>query len=40
VTDEDPVFDPLSANPSAGWIGLYDYVGRVVFVEYRKTFDW
>ena len=21
-------------------MNLYDYVGRVIFVEYRKTFDW
>ncbi|MGI9260144.1 MAG: TonB-dependent receptor plug domain-containing protein [Gammaproteobacteria bacterium] len=38
VTDEDPVFDPT--RNVAATISLYDYVGRVVFVEYRNTFNW
>jgi iron complex outermembrane receptor protein len=38
VTDEDPVLNPLWQTPAT--LNLYDYVGRVIFVEYRKTFDW
>lgn len=38
VTDEDPVLDPTQGVPST--LNLYDYTGRVVFAEYRKTFDW
>ena len=38
LTDEDPVLDPTQGLP--GSLSLYDYTGRVVFVEYRKTFDW
>ena len=38
VTDEDSVLNPIWDGPAT--ITLYDYVGRVVFVEYSKTFDW
>jgi hypothetical protein len=38
VTDEDPVLDPTQGVPAT--LNLYDYIGRLVFVEYRKTFDW
>ena len=38
VTDEDPILNPIWDAPAT--MSLYDYVGRVVFVEYRKTFDW
>ena len=38
VTDEDPVLDPTQGVPAT--MSLYDYVGRVIFVEYSKTFDW
>jgi iron complex outermembrane receptor protein len=38
VTDEDPPLDPTQGLP--GSLNLYDYTGRVVFVEYRKSFDW
>jgi iron complex outermembrane receptor protein len=38
VTDEDPPLDPTQGVP--GTLYLYDYVGRVVFVEYSKAFDW
>jgi iron complex outermembrane receptor protein len=38
VTDEDPIMNPIWNAPAT--MSLYDYVGRVVFVEYRKTFDW
>ena len=37
VTDEDPVMDPTQVVPAT--MNLYDYTGRVFFVEYRKTFD-
>jgi iron complex outermembrane receptor protein len=37
VTDEDPVLDPTKGL--FGSLGLYDYTGRVIFVEYRKSFD-
>ena len=37
IFDKDPVINPLGdfAGPGA----LYDKIGRVVFVEYKKTFD-
>jgi iron complex outermembrane receptor protein len=38
VTDEDPIMNPIWNAPAT--MSLYDYVGRVIFVEYRKTFDW
>jgi iron complex outermembrane receptor protein len=38
VTDEDPPLDPTQGLPAT--LDLYDYTGRVLFVEYRKTFDW
>ena len=38
VTDEDPIINPIWSAPAT--MNLYDYVGRVVFVEYRNTFDW
>ena len=38
VTDEDPPLDPTQGIPAT--LNLYDYTGRVLFVEYRKTFDW
>jgi len=38
VTDEDPPLDPTQGVPAT--LNLYDYTGRVLFVEYRKTFDW
>lgn len=38
VTDEDPALDPTQGFPST--MSLYDYVGRVIFVEYRNSFDW
>jgi len=37
VTDEDPVLNPSQDAPATS--KLYDYTGRVIFVEYRKTFD-
>ena len=38
VTDEDPIINPIWNAPAT--MNLYDYVGRVIFVEYRKTIDW
>ncbi len=38
LTDEDPPLDPTQGLP--GSLSLYDFGGRVLFVEYRKTFDW
>ena len=38
VTDEDPVFDPT--NSVVATLQLYDWVGRVLFVEYRNSFGW
>ncbi len=37
LTDEDPAMDPSKSFPATSYI--YDYTGRVVFAEYRKTFD-
>ena len=38
VTDEDPALDPTQGVPAT--MSLYDFVGRVIFVEYRNSFDW
>ena len=38
VTDEDPVLDPTQGVPAT--LSLYDYTGRVIFLEYRNSFDW
>ena len=38
VFDEDPALDPRFDVPAAAT--LYDWTGRVIFVEYRNTFDW
>ena len=37
VFDEDPVINPIWAE--RGTNRLYNTLGRVVFMEYRKTFD-
>ena len=37
VFDKDPVINPL--GDVAGSSSLYDKIGRVLFVEYKKTFD-
>ena len=37
VTNKDPLLDPIWAAPATSH--LYDYTGRVVFVDYRKSFD-
>jgi iron complex outermembrane receptor protein len=37
VFDEDPVINPVWDEP--GPSDLYDKIGRVIFVEYKKTFD-
>jgi len=37
VTDEDPVLSPDRVDPATS--NLYDKTGRVIFAEYRKTFD-
>ena len=38
VFDEDPALDPTQGLPAT--MSLYDYVGRVIFLEYRNTFRW
>jgi len=37
VTDEDPVLDPSEDVPSTP--NLYDYTGRVIYIDYRKSWD-
>jgi iron complex outermembrane receptor protein len=37
ITNRDPVLDPTTDVPATSY--LYDYTGRVIFLDYRKSFD-